>query len=162
MGLGQQALGRDAGYELPVRVWTDSSAAKSFVNRRGLGKMRHLEIRDLSIQKEVADGKLEVVKVGGDKNPADLMTKILKTKEIEDRLNMMNIAVRYVRGRSRTQSIFAVSRRGRARPNWEQDTVLQALENQRKQLEDRIKDYVLDVRRSGLQGQEEDGRRAKK
>ena len=26
VGLGQQALGRDAGFDLPVRVWTDSSA----------------------------------------------------------------------------------------------------------------------------------------
>ena len=30
-----------------VRLGTDSSAAKSLVCRRGLGKMRHLEIRDL-------------------------------------------------------------------------------------------------------------------
>ena len=29
-----------------VHLGTDSSAAKSFVNRRGLGKMKHLEIRD--------------------------------------------------------------------------------------------------------------------
>ena len=33
---------------------TDSRSAKSFVCRRGLGKMRHLEIRDLWLQKEVA------------------------------------------------------------------------------------------------------------
>ena len=38
-----------------VHVGTDSSAAKSFVNRQGLGKMRHLEIRDLWLQKEVAE-----------------------------------------------------------------------------------------------------------
>eukprot|EP00973_Karenia_brevis_P018351 2517538-Karenia_brevis.AAC.1 len=35
-----------------VQLGTDSSAAKSFVCRRGLGKMRHLEIRDLWLQKE--------------------------------------------------------------------------------------------------------------
>ena len=38
-----------------VHLGTDSSAAKSFVCRRGLGKMRHLEIRDLWLQKEVAE-----------------------------------------------------------------------------------------------------------
>ena len=27
VGLGQHALGRGAGFDLPVRVWTDSSAA---------------------------------------------------------------------------------------------------------------------------------------
>ena len=29
---------------------TDSSAAKSFVARRGLGRMRHIEVRDLWLQ----------------------------------------------------------------------------------------------------------------
>ena len=33
-----------------VELGTDSEAAKSFVCRRGLGKMRHLEIRELWLQ----------------------------------------------------------------------------------------------------------------
>ena len=74
-----------------VHLGTDSSAAKSFVCRRGLGRMRHLEIRDLWLQKEVREGKVEVSKIRGDENPADLMTKILKVKEIKDRLGWMNI-----------------------------------------------------------------------
>ena len=53
--------------------------------------MRHLEIRDLWLQKEVADGKLEVSKIAGDKNPADLMTKILGTSEVAARLNWLNL-----------------------------------------------------------------------
>ena len=77
-----------------VKVGTDSSAAKSFVSRRGLGRMRHLEIRDLWLQKEVRDGNVEVSKIPGTKNPADLMTKILSTKEVVDRLEMMNLEVR--------------------------------------------------------------------
>ena len=117
--------------------------------------MRHVDIRNLWIHKEAQDGLLEVMKIPGTGNPADMMTKIRTTKEIEDRLNMMNIRVRYVRGRSRTQSIFTASRGGRLRPTWAQDTVLQMLESQRKEIEDRIRDYVLDVRRSGQQGQKE-------
>ena len=74
-----------------VHIGTDSSAAKSFVNRRGLGRMRHLEIRDLWLQKEVRDGKVEVSKIRGEQNPADLMTKILGLQDIRTRLNMMNI-----------------------------------------------------------------------
>ena len=53
--------------------------------------MRHLEIRDLWLQKEVADGRLKVEKVAGDQNPADLMTKILSVKEVVDRLKWVNI-----------------------------------------------------------------------
>ena len=87
-------LARELGFEgisNVIRLGTDSSAAKSFVSRRGLGKMRHLEIRDLWLQKEVADGKLCVEKIPGTLNPADLMTKILGRADIEDRLGQMDM-----------------------------------------------------------------------
>ena len=74
-----------------IKLGTDSSAAKSFVSRRGLGKMRHLEIRELWLQAEVEQGRLEVHKVKGDQNPADLMTKILSLSEVVDRLGWMNL-----------------------------------------------------------------------
>ena len=67
-----------------VHLGTDSSAAKSFISRRGLRKMRHLEIRDLWLQKEVATGKVKVFKTPGTENPADLMTKILSLGENVD------------------------------------------------------------------------------
>ena len=74
-----------------VSIGTDSSAAKSFVSRRGLGKMRHIEIRVLWMQKEVLEGKVLVSKVAGKENPADLMTKILGVQDIKLRLENMNI-----------------------------------------------------------------------
>ena len=40
-----------------VKVGADSNAAKNFCNRGGLGKMRHIEIRDLWLQKEVLEGR---------------------------------------------------------------------------------------------------------
>ncbi len=46
---GLLSLAKDLGFEglsIVVRSATDSSAAKSFASKRGLGKMRHLEIRD--------------------------------------------------------------------------------------------------------------------
>jgi len=74
-----------------IRLGTDSSAAKSFVSRRGLGRMRHLEIRDLWLQKEVQDGNLLVEKILGTENPADLMTKVLGIDDVRKRLLGMNI-----------------------------------------------------------------------
>lgn len=53
--------------------------------------MRHLEIRDLWLQAEVEQGRLEVHKVRGDQNPADLMTKVLSLREVVDRLGWMNL-----------------------------------------------------------------------
>ena len=44
---------------------TDSSAAKSFVCRRGLGSMRHIDIGELWIQEEVRLGRLLLYKVPG-------------------------------------------------------------------------------------------------
>ena len=71
---------------------TDSEAAKSFVSRRGLGRMRHIEVRELWLQEEVRSGKVVVRKVEGSKNPADLMTKFLRRVEVIDKLGRMNIA----------------------------------------------------------------------
>ena len=69
-----------------ITVKVDSEAAKSFVGRRGLGRMRHIEVRDLWLQEEVRNGKVKVEKVKGTENPADLMTKFLKKGEVVERL----------------------------------------------------------------------------
>ena len=73
------------------RLNTDSEAAKSFVSRRGLGRMRHIEVRELWLQEEVRKGKVVVEKVQGSENPADLMTKFLSKVDVADRLCRMGI-----------------------------------------------------------------------
>ena len=78
-----------------VHIGTDSSAVKSFVGRQGLGKMKHLEIRDLWLQKEVNEGKVVVHKVLGTENLSDLGTKILNAAEISERLEGMNLEAQW-------------------------------------------------------------------
>ena len=93
---GLISLAKELGFDSItniVHLGSDSSAAKSFVCRRGLGKMRHLEVRDLWLQKEASDGKLEVSKIRGDEHPSDLMTKILSQNDIAKRLEGMNLRV---------------------------------------------------------------------
>ena len=68
---------------------TDSSAAKSFVAKRGLGRMRHLE--ELWLQHEVGAGKVVVVKVPGEQNPADAVTKFLSREELVERLQRLSL-----------------------------------------------------------------------
>ena len=80
--------------EREIALGTDSSAAKSFVARRGLGRMRHIEVRDLRLQEEVRKGGVRVVKLAGEENPADLMTKYLHEKEISIRLEGMGMEMR--------------------------------------------------------------------
>merc|ERR1712024_271819 len=69
--LGYQALLRDLGIDLPIRVWTDSSAAIGICSRQGLGKLRHLDTHMLWVQQAVRSRRLVVKKVSGDRNPAD-------------------------------------------------------------------------------------------
>ena len=79
-GKGLLSLASEMGFgevSNVVHLGTDSSAAKIFVSRRGMGKMRHVEIKDLWFQKEVREGKVLVHKVVGTEDPADFVTKIL-------------------------------------------------------------------------------------
>ena len=46
-GLAIQALAAEMGWNVGVRVHTDSSGAKSAASRRGLGQMHHIELKYL-------------------------------------------------------------------------------------------------------------------
>lgn len=74
-GLGLQSIGADLGFAFKVRVHTDAAAAIGIVRRRGLGKVRHLDVADLWAQEKVRTGAIVLEKVLGSENPADIMTK---------------------------------------------------------------------------------------
>ena len=91
---GLTSLVKELGYanlEQRICLHTDSSAAKSFVSKHALGKMRLVQIRDLLLQREVREGKVLLMKIRGEDNPADLLTKIIQTKDIVRKLQMVNI-----------------------------------------------------------------------
>jgi len=73
--LGMISLAADFGMTLHGRIFSDASAALGVVNRTGVGKLRHIRVQFLWIQDKVRDGELEVKKVPGVDNPADLLTK---------------------------------------------------------------------------------------
>ena len=90
ISLGYQALLKDLGHTLPVRVWTDSTATIGICGRQGLGKLRHVDTQCLWIQQRVRDSTIELVKVRGEENPADLFTKHLTSRQrIYDLLAMI-------------------------------------------------------------------------
>ena len=80
-GLGYQALLADLGVQLPLRVWTDSSAAIGICSRQGLGKLRHLDTHTLWVQQAVITGRLELKKVPGERGPAELLATHLESGE---------------------------------------------------------------------------------
>ncbi len=75
MGLGRKGLMADLGLEMKVQINTDSSTGKSIAPRRGAGRVRHIEVRELWVQHRVAKGELEIKKVRGEENVADGLTK---------------------------------------------------------------------------------------
>ena len=97
IALGHKALLEDVGLTLPARVRTDSSAAIGVVNRKGCGKLRHVRVGMLWIQERVETGDLEVAKVLGTENPADLMTKHMGTKLMEAHVRGLRQEIKYVR-----------------------------------------------------------------
>ncbi len=75
MGLGMQSMSEDMGVSASIRVKTDASAAKGIASRRGLGKVRHIDVSQLWLQDRVSKGDIIIEKVSTHDNVADAMTK---------------------------------------------------------------------------------------
>ena len=89
--LGLQSMMRELGLRRSVFLQTDSSAAKSFASQRGLGRMRHIEVKDLWLQEAICRSRLKVVKIRGDENPADIFTKYLSAADTELQCARMSV-----------------------------------------------------------------------
>ena len=88
--LGIKGTLDDMGVGVSISVYTDSSAAKGIASRRGLGKVRHVELSELWLQDQVAKGRIRVHKVGGDENFADSFTKHSNSDRISQTLHGTN------------------------------------------------------------------------
>ena len=93
MGLGMKVLMEDLGVGVEVQVNTDSSAAKSITARRGAGRVRHIEVRELWVQDRVAKGELKIVKVKGEENVADVDRQ--KTEQYMEACGMVRRSSRH-------------------------------------------------------------------
>ena len=81
MGLGYQSLLGDFGVVLPLRVWTDSTAAVGICSRQGLGGQRHIATHSLWVQQAIRAGRFTLHKVAGEVNPADVFTKHMPSRD---------------------------------------------------------------------------------
>ena len=80
--LGLQSLAVDLGWQFKIRLWTDSSSCKAVASRRGLGKIRHMEIKYLWLKEAVRRHRLVMKKIPGKENAADILTKPLSKDEM--------------------------------------------------------------------------------
>ncbi len=88
-GLGMQSMLADWGLELSVQVASDSSAARGFASRRGLGKMKHIQTRFLWVQERLALKHLSLAVVPTADNEADLLTKALPASRCRELMSRM-------------------------------------------------------------------------
>ena len=97
VAIGVKSMHAEVGIPICIRVSTDASAAKVIASRRGLGKVRHIEVHQLWVQDKVASGEVEVRKVDGKANLADLLTKHVGSEDI--RVHMHHTCQQYAQGR---------------------------------------------------------------
>ena len=74
-GMGVRAMYEEWKIPLRVKVKSDSSAARGICNRRGLGKLRHVQTRYLWVQTKVFEKEFDLESVGTADNVSDLCTK---------------------------------------------------------------------------------------
>ena len=80
----------DLGVEKGGVVYADSSAALAVAKRKGAGKLRHINISCLWIQEVQGTNQLELRKVLGTENPADMMTKHLPRQPLDKCMGQLN------------------------------------------------------------------------
>ena len=90
--LGLQSVMADLGIRTICVMRTDSTAAKGITNRRGHGKVKHLQTCELWLQEVARDKRIEIQKVGTKENPADLTTKHLDGKTATQHLDRLSAA----------------------------------------------------------------------
>ena len=98
LGIGTQSALKDFGVAVGIHLHTDSSAAKGIGSRRGVGKVRHLDVNTLWLQQKVSSRSIKLFKVDTKANPADLGTKHLEQASIVKFLSELGFC--YLAGKS--------------------------------------------------------------
>ena len=81
--IGIKNMLKDLDVEMEINIKTDASEAKGIASRRGLGKVRHIEVSQLWVQEQVSRGLICIEKVAGQHNIADALTKHVESEGIE-------------------------------------------------------------------------------
>ena len=88
-GLGIQSVAKDLGMTCRLNLNLDASATLSLVNRRGLGKAKHVDMQSQWIQEASKSDRFATKKIGTTVNPADLMTKPMTQQKVEQLMSIM-------------------------------------------------------------------------
>ena len=114
-GLGITAMLSDLGVHVRGEIWGDANAVLGIINRKGVGKTRHVDIGHVWIQDIAAKVRLKVSKILGKDNPADLYTEYLDEKTNNHHTN--TVAYQFRDGRA--QEAPKLHLLSRSRDEWE-------------------------------------------
>ena len=111
-GLGTRTLCEDLGETVGIVLELDATAAKGILDRTGLAKVRHIDVNCLWLQEQCAKRLVPLVKIPGEHNPADLMTKHLTLLMIQRHIQCLNLE--FMKGRSdKAAKLHSVARSDR-------------------------------------------------
>ena len=90
----------------------DATAAKGILDRTGLAKVRHIDVNGLWLKEQCAKRLVPLVKIPGEHNPADLMTKHLTLLMIKRHIECLFLE--FTEGRSdKAAKLHSVTRSDR-------------------------------------------------
>ena len=104
-GLGLASLAGDLGFDMAVKVWSDSSAAIGITSRKGLGKVRHVKVQTLWVQDKLRSGDFGLEKIDGTLNMSDILTKHVDANTLKRHLASLGFMAMY--GRADTAPTLA-------------------------------------------------------
>lgn len=96
--LGIQTIARDLGLHWPIKIYSDATAAIGIATRRGMGRIRHLDVTDLWVQEKFTTKAATIDKVLSTENPADIFTKHVNKSILTSALHKMGMEL--IDGRS--------------------------------------------------------------
>ena len=79
----QNLLAQFYGETFAIKIFCDSMPSIAVASRQGVGKIRHLETRFLWLQDLIQTGRIQIEKCASLYNKADLLTKQLLPKKLE-------------------------------------------------------------------------------
>ena len=91
--LGIRSVAADLGWEVKLRIWTDSSAAKSIASRTGIGRTRHIDVSYLWVQEIARMNFTRLKKIDGRDNVSDVLTKPKGAIDLQNLLGKVNIKI---------------------------------------------------------------------
>ena len=92
--IGIQTILKDVGFSMKLVIYSDATAAIGIARRKGMGKIRHLDVSDLWVQDKVRSGAMDLRKVLGTENPADALTKYVDAGTLDKCMKAMGLELR--------------------------------------------------------------------